>query len=270
MTKNLEIFCVTNKNFKSLDKTGYKLAAVGKDKFSKKYLRCDSKDNIFFKEEYYSELTFHYWFWKNELDKNQYKNIWIGFCQKRRFWTKQKNKKFSYKNLITNAPKKWENFNAVICEKISVDNPKLIKVFKRGWRNIIKDPGVIFQKKKHTIKLHFDMFHGHGNIDSAIKVMHKKDKKEFKKFIYESKEFNPHIMFITKRKIMKLWFIDLFSWLSKCEKIFGFKKLDGYDTKRLYAYLAERYLSFWFRKYSNYVEWPYITLNSRDKFRRDG
>jgi hypothetical protein len=41
-------------------------------------------DNIFFKEKYYSELTFHYWYWKNILDIN--KDNWVGFCQKRRFW----------------------------------------------------------------------------------------------------------------------------------------------------------------------------------------
>ena len=33
--KNLEIYCVTNKSIKFLEKTGYKLAAVGKEKFSK-------------------------------------------------------------------------------------------------------------------------------------------------------------------------------------------------------------------------------------------
>ena len=45
-------------------------------------------DNIDYKEKYYSELTFHYWFWKNEM-KSLDKNNWIGFCQKRRFWIKK-------------------------------------------------------------------------------------------------------------------------------------------------------------------------------------
>ena len=83
--------------------------------------------------------------------------------------------------------------------------------------------------------------------------------------IYKSQNFNPHIMFITKPKIMDKWFKDLFGWLSKCEKIFGFSNLRGYDTKRMYAYLAERYLSFWFRKYSNYIEWPYITIDTKNR-----
>ena len=66
----------------------------------------------------------------------------------------------------------------------------------------------------------------------------------------ENISFNPHIMFISKKKIINKWFTALFKWLFKCEKIFGFSELKGYDQERLYAYLAERYLSYWFNKYS--------------------
>jgi hypothetical protein len=86
------------------------------------------------------------------------------------------------------------------------------------------------------------------------------DRKEFRDFVDNSVLFNPHIMFIAKPVIANLWFSKLFPWLFRCEKIFGFDNLKGYDTQRLYAYLAERYLSFWFRKYTKFVEWPVITL----------
>ena len=46
------------------------------------------------------------------------------------------------------------------------------------------------------------------------------------------------------------------------EKKIGFKNLSGYDTKRLYAYLAERYLSFWFKKYTTYKEHPWIFIQN--------
>ena len=169
---------------------------------------------------------------------------------------------FSKDHLLKYIPEEWVGHNAIICEPINLQVSKYSKIIKKGWRNIINDPTILFNKSRHSIKLHFDMFHGYGNIDLAINVMHKKDKADFKKFIYESIDFNPHIMFIAKPKIINLWFTDLFDWLSKCEKVFGFKKLHGYDTKRLYAYLAERYLSFWFRKYSNYIECPYITIDT--------
>ena len=84
--KNLEIYCVTNKKLEFLEKTPFKLVGVGKDEFPENYIRCDTKDNIYYKEKYYSELTFHYWYWKNILPTE--KKEWVGFCQKRRFWTK--------------------------------------------------------------------------------------------------------------------------------------------------------------------------------------
>ena len=39
----LEIFCVTDKKIPHIEKTNYKIAAVGKDNFPDSYLRCDTK-----------------------------------------------------------------------------------------------------------------------------------------------------------------------------------------------------------------------------------
>ena len=99
------------------------------------------------------------------------------------------------------------------------------------------------------------MHHGYGVLDRAIKYLEKKDRNDFQKFVNENYSFNPHIMFIAKKKVMNDWFKSLFKWLFKCEKEFGFRKLKGYDQQRLYAYLAERYLSFWFKKNTKYLEW---------------
>ena len=254
----LQIYCVTNERIKYLEGTKLVLVGVGKKKFSKNYITCLRGKNIQHKERNYSELTFHYWFWKNQLMKCK-SDTWIGFCQKRRFWlksnTKIQNFKKLKKNLILKPDKKWKKYNSIICKPIRVDNPKKMKIIKRGWRNLLKDPSVFYSSKKHTIKLHFDMHHGHDVLDKAISKINNKDRNQFRKFVNENTSFNPHIMFISKKKIINNWFNDLFSWLFKCEKIFGFAKLKGYDQERLYAYLAERYLSFWFRKYTNYLEW---------------
>ena len=84
--QQLKIFCVTNKQVNFINKN-YNFGWVGKDKVPSSYISCDNKDNIFYKEKYYSELTFHYWYWKNILPNE--KNDWVGFCQKRRFWVKK-------------------------------------------------------------------------------------------------------------------------------------------------------------------------------------
>ena len=54
-----------------------------------------------------------------------------------------------------------------------------------------------------------------------------------------------------------------------CEEIFKTQSLSGYDTQRLYAYLAERYLSFWFNKYTNTKEWPWIFFDTQTKLNLD-
>ena len=75
---NINIYCVTNKRLEFLENFGYNLAWVGKGEAPHNYLKCDNKINIYFKEKYYSELTFHYWYWKNLL--NLAKKEWVGFC----------------------------------------------------------------------------------------------------------------------------------------------------------------------------------------------
>ena len=256
----LNIYCVTDQDFKYLDQLNLNMAGVGKRNFPRNYITCKKGKNIQKKEKHYSELTFHYWFWKNMLN-NFNSREWIGFCQKRRFWIKSKKKISNIKslklNLIKQTPSKWKKFDSVICKPINVSNPKRMKLLKRGWRNILKDPDVIYDKNKQTIKLHFDMHHGYGILDKASDLLKKNDKVEFKNFINQSSKFNPHLMFISKKKILNMWFKDLFRWLFKCEKVFGLKNLKGYDQQRLYAYLAERYLSFWFKKYTNYIEWDW-------------
>jgi len=255
----LQIYCVTDKEVPFLEESDYKLAAVGKKNFSDKYLKCDFKDNIFHKEENYSELTFHYWFWKNQLQYH-HDDDWIGFCQKRRFWlnSKKDNEKDDISNrILKSIPYEWENYDAVLCEPIELGT-KLSKLIKRGWRNLIKKPSLLFDHREITIKTQFDLHHGYGVLEKAISVMDEKDKKEFKEFVNKNTKYNPHIMFISKKGILNNFFKDQFKWLFKCEKIFGFKNLKGYDQKRLYAFLAERYMPFWFRKYSRIIEWPWV------------
>ena len=64
-------------------------------------------------------------------------------------------------------------------------------------------------------------------------------------------------MFICKKNLLKDYYQSVFPWLEKCEKVFGFEKLQGYGMKRIYGFLAERYLSYWFKKYTKYKELPW-------------
>ena len=69
-------------------------------------------------------------------------------------------------------------------------------------------------------------------------------------------------MFVCRsKKTMNDYYQSIFPWLLECEKIFGFN-LSGYGQIRIYAFLAERYLSYWFTKYTNPLLWPVIHFDS--------
>ena len=98
--------------------------------------------------------------------------------------------------------------------------------------------------------------------NKAIDKLDEKNKEDFKIFVREKNIFNPHIMFIAKPAIINQWFEHLFNWLDKCEGEFDLEKLGGYDSGRLFAYLSERYLSYWFKKYCKCTEKNWVQLDN--------
>jgi hypothetical protein len=240
---------------------------LGKKNFSKNFLNDKNGKNISEKNPNYGEYTFHYWIWKNYLD--QINTEWVGFCQYRKFFLKKKINEIDVKlnylkeSVITNIPLEFKNFDCILGEQFSVNKYKL-KFFKKNLLKIILSPSVIFFKKKRNIKFHFDVFHGDGNLDAAIALLEPEDRKDFNNFVKTNTSFNPHNMFICKKKFLIRYYESLFPWLKRCESIFGFENLDGYGMKRIYGFLAERYLSYWFQKNSKVKELPIIVKDLSD------
>ena len=130
------------------------------------------------------------------------------------------------------------------------------KLIKNGFRSILNEPSILINKNKHTIKLHFNMYHGYGNLDKAIDLLEETDREDFRNFTRSKSSFNRENLFICRsKKLIDGYFSSIFPWLEECEKLFGFE-LKGYGKTRMYAFLAERYLSFWFNKYSKPLPWP--------------
>ena len=100
------------------------------------------------------------------------------------------------------------------------------------------------------------MFHGYGNLKRAISQLEKDDRNDFYEYVNTREIFNPHIMYISKNEILDKWFNALFPWLERCEKKFGFN-LEGYGLKRIYGFLAERFMSYWFKKNTKYTYHPW-------------
>lgn len=272
MNNNLTMFCLTmNPNdLKFIREINYLPVGLGKENFSKDWFRDNTGENISEKNKYYGEYTFHYWLWKNYID--DLKDGWIGFCQYRKFWSTNKNnllpKSFAeLKPLLLNEiPNLYESFDTILGDEISINQFKLMKFIKGGHKLIIEKPSYLFDKKERNIKFHFDLMHGINNLDKAIQLLDNENKVQFTKFVNSETSFNPHNMFICKsKKILKDYYSVLFPWLEKCEQEFGFEKLYGYGKTRIYGFLAERFLSYWFRKNSKCKTMPIIFCDLKKK-----
>tara|TARA_B100001057_G_scaffold492812_1_gene586000 strand:+ start:1931 stop:2749 length:819 start_codon:yes stop_codon:yes gene_type:complete len=257
--------CIHNDLLPKLKNIDYIPVGLGDDQFDKGWLTDKAGDNISAKNKYYGEYTFHYWLWKNEIKNIDSKN-WIGFCAYRRFWsneriTTNKNQKFKDK-ILKSVPQIWNEYDVILGNKISMSDIKWIKILKYGKISLIKNPKAVF-KNNRNIKFHFDMFHGNGMLDKAIDILDPKDRNDFREFVNSNHSFNQGNMFISKsKKLITEYYENIFNWLFECEKIFGFN-LQGYSNMRIYAFLAERFLPFWFNKYANCLEWPIIFQDLR-------
>ena len=260
----MNMFCVTiyNDHYDKIKNLGYIPVGLGENVNSNAFITDKTGTNINKKNSFYGEYTFHYWIWKNKIDN--LKNNWIGFCQYRKYWS-IKNNKNNHTNLVQlkesvlkEIPKQYENYESILGEPLFINNFKFTKFIKKNFIKMLKNPNLFFDKSKRNIKFHFDLMHGEGNLEKAISLLDNKDRNDFSYFVNSEVSFNPHNMFICKsNKILKDYYESVFPWLERCEKEFGFE-LEGYGLKRIYGFLAERYMSYWFKKYTNFSTMPII------------
>ena len=265
---NLAMFCLSmeSKHLNTIKDFNYLPVGLGDGNFSNKWFLDNKGENISQKNKHYGEYTFHYWLWKNYLDKIN--EDWIGFCQYRKFWSAEA------KDLLPNSldklkpiilkkiPDSYENFDVILGEESSVRKLKVMKFLKRGLKLLIKQPSYLsnlFNENKRNIKFHFDMWHGSAYIEKSIQLLDKENRNDFNTFINTKTSFNPHNMFICKsKKIIEDYYATVFPWLTRCEDEFGFENLSGYGQTRIYGFLAERFMSYWFKKNTNYKTMPIV------------
>ena len=260
MTK-LSIYCmaIKNENLETIKKFRYIPVGLKNNDFSDEWLRDNTGENISDKNPFYGEYTFYYWYWKNLL-RFKRKDEWVGFCSYREYWgIKKKSISQDVSELILKEyDPKWNSYDAVIGEPISVNSTKISKILKYGKLALIRNPKALFSKKGRTIRWQFDMFHGNGNLDKAIELLPDEDRNDFKHFVRTETGFSRGNMFISNsQEIIDSYFSYIFKWLKDCESIFGFD-LKGYGKIRIYTFIAERFLPFWFQKYTKFLEWPVV------------
>jgi len=251
-----------------IQKLNYIPVGLGEAHFGDEWMQDKKGNNIANKNKNYGEYTFHYWLWKNYLDEID--SDWVGFCQYRKFFVKEKmdEKNISFDQLksiaIHDIESENNDYDCILGSQFSVKNFKLIKIIKRHFYKFLSKPSALFSEKNRTIKFHFDLFHGSGNLNSAIDLLDDTNKEDFRNFVTSRTSFNPHNMFICRTKFLKKYYETIFPWLKRCEKVFGHKNLEGYGMQRIYGFLAERYLSYWFQKHTNVIEYPIVFKDLSD------
>tara|TARA_Y100000768_G_C23955467_1_gene672526 strand:- start:691 stop:1485 length:795 start_codon:yes stop_codon:yes gene_type:complete len=254
--QNLKMFslCLYPRHHSIIKQFKYIPVGLGNNKFDDNWLKDNTGDNISKKNPYYGEYTFHYWLWKNYLN-NFDDGIWLGFCGYRYFWKNKKDLPDTKESILNNVPDEWNNYESIIAEPQFVNNIKLSKIFKNGDKKLLLNYRS-YLKKKQNVHFHFKVFHGEDSLNKAIELLDDENRDPFRKYVNEEISFHKWNMFIcrSKKKIID-YYSSIFPWLQKCENLFGFD-LDGYGKRRIYGFLAERYLSYWFTKNTKYLSWP--------------
>ena len=127
---NLNMYCITinDDHYQLIKKLNYSPVGLGEKIKLNNFIRDNTKINISKKNPYYGEYTFHYWLWKNYLDK--IKTPWIGFCQYRKFFSKNElitnQIKFEdlERSIIKQIDENGGNFDCILGKKFYTENIK--------------------------------------------------------------------------------------------------------------------------------------------------
>ena len=265
----MKIFCISifDENFEEFKNLNLIPVGLGKANFGKNWLNDKGLNNISSKNSHFGEYTFHYNLWKNNLTLSN-SDEWIGFCSYRRFWSNNDSPQInSYKNLqnlIVREPlKNWNDYDVVLGKPLIFKKIKNMKLIKRNFIEVLKKPTVLF--KDNSLMDHFNIFHGSFFLKTALNHLSPDDRNGFVKYL-NNYELNPYNMFICKNiKILFKFYEAIFPWLFKCENDFKDIKLNGYDKIRIYGFLAERFMPYWFKKNYKTITCPIIFFDGTNK-----
>ena len=267
--KDILIYCLSIKKniLDFIKELNYIPVGLGNENFSNEWLRDNIGDNIANKNQFYAEYSFHYWLWKNMLEKIS-EDKWIGFSGYRRYWANSNEicsdeiskivKKDNFKNFVLKETNPlWSNYDVVLGEEISLGKKiKLTKIIKNGGIGSLTNNFQSYLSNHINIKFHFDVFHGNKILEKSITLLEPCERKDFNDFVLSKNSFNRGNIFICRSKnIIRKFYDSVIPWLERCEKKFGLNNNWGYN-KRIYGFLGERYLPYWFTKYYKCINWP--------------
>ena len=270
MQNKIVIFCTSHKIVSYLNKFYpiLQMVGLGNDtKFPSNWHLSNSKENISDKFFSYADLVGHYYVWKNLL--NEYnQDYWVGFSQYRRLWIKNKintgiELSFLEKLILKKADNSWNNYDVIIPSPFFFKKKK-IKILK----NILLFP---FKRDINLLNLKtsvFDQFaeslgpFGKDLILQIIQHLPTSERYDFLHFLKTRKFLSAHGMYISKKAIINHYSSVIFKWFLKCEQIINKNNnLPLIKNARVFQYINERFLDYWFNKYYRVLRWPIIMYN---------
>ena len=58
-----------------------------------------------------------------------------------------------------------------------------MKIIKKGYRSLIKNPSILFNESKQTLSFQFNMQHGYDILEQSIELLGNEDKYDFFDFM---------------------------------------------------------------------------------------
>lgn len=118
------------------------------------------------------------------------------------------------KKILLKIPKEWKKYESILVEPIFMKKLKKIKILKKGFWEILKNPRILF-KNTFNIEDQFDLFHGSKYLKIGVKLLEENEKVDFAHFLKKN-NFNPYNMFFCKNyKILERYYRSVFPWLSE-------------------------------------------------------
>lgn len=239
--REIKIFCTSIKYYRILDKLPryVKPIGLGKNVFPSNWIDEKVGANLSNLNPFYGELTGIYWLWKNQTTKMKSNDL-IGICHYRKLWLNKiffKKQKWSTSSLYSNLLK---------AETLDKQNVESVQV-----------QPIIFKNK--TLLEDFKQIHQTEILSDSLNFLDGENRSLFYKHL-NNKIFYPLNMFVSRVDIFNKYCQVIFPWLEQCFKLCEEKKLCVGYNKRLPAFLAERFTSFWFSQYNSKIELSYARL----------
>jgi hypothetical protein len=241
-----QIFVVSLKKLPYRAVPPYKLVYVGGTEPGPGELSDASQDSIAERNPGFSELTAHYWVWKN-LFPSMAPDETVGFCHYRRFPT------------FGLAASSWDDVMRLDCEQ------KIAAVLSSGHDVIMAEPLTYTMRSLRsclgasayllrpilpgtvlTLAEHYRVGHSPSDLKTAIALLPPEHREGFAAFL-NTKELAPYNMYIARKDLLNDYFAVLFEWLFAVEKKIDIERHNRYQ-RRVFGFLAERFAPYYFTR----------------------